>query len=60
MYSIGKFAKLIGVSTHTLRLWDRSGKLVVGDYTLPNDEYCQSSLFFTNLCFTGLFSIYSK
>jgi len=28
MYSIGKFAKLIGVSTHTLRLWDRSGKLV--------------------------------
>jgi len=28
MYSICKFAKLIGVSTHTLRLWDRSGKLV--------------------------------
>jgi len=28
MYSIGKFAKMIGVSTNTLRNWEKSGKLV--------------------------------
>jgi DNA-binding transcriptional MerR regulator len=28
MYSIGKFAKLIGRSIETLRLWDKQGKLI--------------------------------
>jgi DNA-binding transcriptional MerR regulator len=27
MYSIGEFAKLVGVTTQTLRNWDESGKL---------------------------------
>lgn len=26
-YSIGEFSKLIGVSTYTLRLWEKNGKL---------------------------------
>ncbi len=28
MYSIGKFAKLIGRSIQTLRSWDKQGKLI--------------------------------
>ncbi len=28
MYSIGKFAKLIGRSIETLRAWDKQGKLI--------------------------------
>jgi DNA-binding transcriptional MerR regulator len=28
MYSVGKFAKMIGVASGTLRNWERAGKLI--------------------------------
>jgi len=28
MYTIGKFAKKLGITVHTLRVWDKENKLI--------------------------------
>ncbi|MCK5877349.1 MAG: MerR family transcriptional regulator [Candidatus Marithrix sp.] len=41
-YRLHKFAKKIGVSTNTLRIWDNSGKLIA-KRTLSNHRYYDES-----------------
>lgn len=37
-YSIGKFAELIGVSTNTLRMWEKNGRLTPHHRTKGNQR----------------------
>ena len=39
MYSIGEFAKKIGISIQTLRDWDKSGKLKLTYRSKGNHRY---------------------
>jgi DNA-binding transcriptional MerR regulator len=39
MYSIGKFAKLLGVTTQTLRNWHKSGELIPCMITRGGSRY---------------------
>jgi predicted site-specific integrase-resolvase len=39
LYSIGKFAKQIGVTTHTLRHWHKLGQLVPAKITPGGTRY---------------------
>lgn len=39
LYSIGKFAKQIGVTTHTLRQWHKEGSLIPAKVTHGGTRY---------------------
>ena len=50
-YSIGEFANLIGVSTATLRLWEKQGKLIPHHRTRGNQRvyaYEQAETYLNN------------
>ncbi len=46
MYAISKFAELIGITPHPLRVWHKEGKLIPGIITKGGTRYYTEFLLF--------------
>ncbi len=64
LYSIGKFAKQIGVTTHTLRQWHKEGSLIPAKVTHGGTRYYSDDqikrYFGAEPCSEGRIAIYAR